>query len=152
MNEMFKQKQKISKIYWALVKKCPEHEQGQLHNFLFRDSKKNKSFVCEQGKDGAKEAVLNYSVIARSDSYCLVEIELLTGRHHQIRAQLAHIGCPIKGDLKYGFARSNPDAGISLHARKIEFTHPVSKNSIEITAPVPDNKLWKFFEDSVHIK
>ncbi len=150
MNEIFKQKQAIRKTYWAIVKNCPEQEKGQLHNFLFRDSKKNKSFVCEQGKTGAKEAVLNYLVITRSDKYCLLEIELLTGRHHQIRAQLAHINCPIKGDLKYGFARSNPDAGICLHAQMIEFTHPVSKNKIKITAPTPNNKLWKFFEQAIH--
>lgn len=151
MNEMFKEKESLRKIYWAMVKNCPKPEKGQLHNYLLKDEKQNKSFVCDKTKTGAKEAILNYTLIAKSDNFYLIEIELLTGRHHQIRAQLAHIGCAIKGDLKYGFPRSNPDAGISLHARKIEFIHPVSKENIVIIAPTPTNdKLWKFFEQSVN--
>lgn len=149
LNEMFKQKQSIRKTYWAVVKKPPERSHGQLQNYLFKDTKRNKSFVCDKNKDGAKEAILNYKLISHSDSFYLLEIELHTGRHHQIRVQLSHIGCPIKGDLKYGYARSNPNAGISLHARRIEFTHPVSKDIIEITAPVPDDKIWKFFEQNI---
>jgi 23S rRNA pseudouridine1911/1915/1917 synthase len=150
MNEMFKEKNTLKKTYWAFVKKCPNPEQGQLRNYLLKDEKQNKSFVCDQYKTGAKEALLNYALLAKSDSFFLVEIELLTGRHHQIRAQLAHLGCPIKGDLKYGFPRSNPDAGISLHARKIEFFHPVSKEFTCITAPTPTNdKLWLFFEQKL---
>ena len=146
MNEMFKNKNSIQKTYWALVKKSPKDTKGQLKNYLVKNASKNKSFVCSHDRAGAKEAILNYSVIAHSDNFHLIEIELLTGRHHQIRAQLAEIGCPIKGDLKYGYPRSNADAGISLHARKIEFIHPVSKNKIAITAPLPNDKLWHFFE------
>ena len=150
MNEMFKEKNTLKKTYWALVKNCPNPEQGQLRNYLFKDEKQNKSFVCDKSKTGAKEALLNYAVLEKSDSFFLLEIELLTGRHHQIRAQLAYLGCPIKGDLKYGFPRSNPDAGISLHARNIEFLHPVSKEFTSITASVPTNdKLWLFFEQKI---
>ncbi len=146
MNEMFKNKNSIRKTYWALVKKCPQHSKGQLKNYLVKNTTKNKSFVSDKDKSGAKEAILNYTIIANSDNFHLIEIELLTGRHHQIRAQLSHIGSPIKGDLKYGYPRSNPDAGISLHARKIEFTHPVSKQKIKIVAPLPKDNLWQFFE------
>jgi 23S rRNA pseudouridine1911/1915/1917 synthase len=100
-------------------------------------------------KNGAKKAILSYKTVARSDNYSMLEVNLETGRHHQIRCQLAKIGSPIKGDLKYGFPRSNPDGGISLHARKVEFIHPVSKERIEITAPVPQDNLWKAFESMV---
>lgn len=146
MNEMFKEKKSLRKTYWALVKKCPNPRLGQLQNYLLKDAKKNKSFVCDKSKKGAKEAILNYAVISESDSFFLLEIELITGRHHQIRAQLANIGSPIKGDLKYGFPRSNQDGGISLHARKLDFVHPVSKELIKITAPLPNDKLWQYFE------
>jgi 23S rRNA pseudouridine1911/1915/1917 synthase len=146
LNEMFKQKDSIQKIYWAVVKKCPEPKQGNLTNYLFKDEKKNKSFVCNAGKKGAKEAILSYQVIAHSDTFHLLEINLRTGRHHQIRAQLSNIGSPIKGDLKYGYPSSNTDGGISLHARKIQFLHPVSKDIIEITAPTPKDNIWDFFE------
>lgn len=149
LNEMFKQKQDIQKTYWAIVKNKPTNENGQLKNYLIKDIKKNKSFVCDKTKNGAKEAILDYKLISQSDKFNLLEIELHTGRHHQIRAQLSNIGSPIKGDLKYGFSRSNPNAGINLHARKIKFIHPVSKEKIEITAPVPNDKLWKFFEQNV---
>lgn len=147
LNEMFKRKKDLSKTYWALVKNKPDKERGALKNYLFKDKKKNKSFICDKNKPDGKLAELKYKVIASSESYHLLEIELLTGRHHQIRVQLANIGSPIKGDLKYGAKRSNSDGGISLHARKIEFVHPVSKEQIHIVAPVPNNQLWRFFEN-----
>jgi 23S rRNA pseudouridine1911/1915/1917 synthase len=105
----------------------------------------NKSFVCQKPTGDSKEAKLRYKIIAGSDKYFLLEVELMTGRHHQIRCQLAAIGCPIKGDLKYGASRSNPDGGISLHARSVKFIHPVSKKEIYVTAPFPENDLWKYF-------
>jgi 23S rRNA pseudouridine1911/1915/1917 synthase len=147
LNAMFKEKESISKTYWAIVKNKPVQESGRLINYLLRDTKKNKSFVVNNPTKESKEAILDYRLIASSDIYYMLEIDLLTGRHHQIRAQLAALGSPIKGDLKYGFPRSNPDAGISLHARKIQFTHPVQKTPVVITAPVPDDKLWNYFED-----
>ncbi len=149
MNEMFKSKTNLKKVYWALVQNKPSKDKGRLVNYLRKDTKKNKSFDCEPRANGAKEAILDYSIIAKSDKYFLLEIDLITGRHHQIRAQLSKISCPIKGDLKYGFARSNPDAGISLHARKIEFLHPVKKELIVIEAPVPKDALWNYFEKNV---
>ncbi len=149
MNKLFSQKESISKKYWAITKNEPANIKGQLSDYLLKNEKKNKSFVCEKDTLGAKEAILNYEVRAKSDNYYLIEIVLLTGRHHQIRAQLAHIGCPIKGDLKYGFSRSNPDKGISLHAREINFIHPVSQLEIKITAPVPDDALFKYFENQL---
>jgi 23S rRNA pseudouridine1911/1915/1917 synthase len=113
---------------------------------LLRNTKQNKSYAYSKPKNDSKEAILHYRVLNQSDKYYLLEIELKTGRHHQIRAQLAAIGCIIKGDMKYGSPRSNPGGGIHLHARKIEFVHPVSKKEISITAPVPDDNLWTFFE------
>jgi len=143
LNEMFATQQ-IRKTYWAIVKNAPPEAEGRLEHYLTRNEKQNKSYASLTPKKDAKRAVLSYRIASKSDNYYLLEIELETGRHHQIRAQLAAIGCPIKGDLKYGFARSNPDGGICLHARKVEFTHPVSKIHIEITAPTPENeKLWK---------
>ena len=121
----------------------------KLENYLWRNEKQNKSFVVKAGTKDAKRAVLTYKVIAKSERYMLLEINLETGRHHQIRCQLAAIGLPIKGDLKYGAKRSNPDGGISLHARKIEFIHPVSKQPISITAPVPNDVLWQTLEKSI---
>ena len=143
LNEMFKSHEKIQKTYWAIVQNAPKQPQAKLENWLVRNEKQNKSYVAKPGTKDAKLAVLSYSTIATSDNYTLLEIQLETGRHHQIRCQLAAIGCPIKGDLKYGAKRSNPDGGISLHARKIAFTHPVSKQEICITAPVPNDKLWR---------
>ena len=121
----------------------------RLERYLWRNEKQNKSFVVKPDTKGAKRAVLTYKVIAQGDRYMLLEINLETGRHHQIRCQLAAIGCPIKGDLKYGAKRSNPDGGISLHARQIEFVHPVSKQPITITAPVPDDSLWQSFSGMI---
>ena len=146
LNKMFQSKD-IQKIYWAIVKDSPEKEKDGLENFLIRNTKQNKSYISNERQKNAKKAILLYKTIAQSDRYSLLEVTLKTGRHHQIRAQLAHIGHPIKGDLKYGYSRSNPDKGISLHARKLSFLHPVKDEVIEIIAPTPKNDvLWNFFE------
>lgn len=150
LNAMFQSHEQIQKTYWAIVEKnerlmAKGNEAVRLEHYLWRNEKQNKSFVVKSDTKGAKRAVLTYEVIAQGDRYMLLEINLETGRHHQIRCQLAAIGCPIKGDLKYGAKRSNPDGGISLHARQIEFVHPVSKQPITITAPVPDDSLWQSF-------
>ena len=129
----------IHKTYWALCENSPIPSEGLLEDWLVRNEKMNKSFVTSEGRDGAKLARLRYRKIADTRSYTLVEVELLTGRHHQIRCQLAHIGCPIKGDLKYGASRSNKDGGICLHARNVRFTHPVKKVPVDITAPAPES-------------
>lgn len=146
LNEMFKSHEQIRKTYWAIVEKAPAQAEGRLEHWLVRNEKMNKSFVAKAGAKDAKQAILSYRVAAQGDRYTLLEINLETGRHHQIRCQLAAIGCPIKGDLKYGARRSNPDGGISLHARRIEFVHPVSKQDICITAPVPNDNLWHALE------
>ena len=148
LNEQFRSKE-IKKTYWAIVKNRPEIEAATLENYIRRDAKKNKSFVCQKDSKDAKLARLSYKLIASSENYNLLEIDLHTGRHHQIRCQLAHIGCPIKGDLKYGAERSNKDGGISLHARSVEFIHPVSKEPLKITAPVPEDNLWKALAQSL---
>ena len=154
LNEMFKSHEKIQKTYWAIVSTSPnsliDSSSHRLENYLLRNEKQNKSFVVKPGTKEAKRAVLSYKAIAQSDRYTLLEINLETGRHHQIRCQLAAIGLPIKGDLKYGAKRSNHDGGISLHARKIEFIHPVSKLPISIIAPVPeDDTLWQVLERQI---
>lgn len=141
LNEMFKN-QEVKKTYWAIVKNRPAEPSDKLEHYLVRNEKQNKSYAYDSQKGSSKKAVLSYKTIAESVNYTLLEINLETGRHHQIRCQLAKIGSPIRGDLKYGFARSNPDGGISLHARSVEFIHPVSKELIQITAPVPNEKLW----------
>jgi 23S rRNA pseudouridine1911/1915/1917 synthase len=147
VNEMLRQHQLV-KRYWAVVGEKPPMEEGHLEHFLRKNEKQNKSYTCSQDAPGAKNAILNYRLLADGDRYCLLEVELLTGRHHQIRAQLAAIGCPIRGDLKYGFPRSNPDGSIHLHARSLSFTHPVSRQEVRVVAPVPEgDKLWKYFED-----
>jgi 23S rRNA pseudouridine1911/1915/1917 synthase len=146
LNEMFKT-QEIKKTYWALVKEKPEQSEGRLEHYLTRNEKQNKSTAYDKERSDAKKAVLSYRLIAHSDTYYLLEVHLETGRHHQIRCQLTKMGCPIKGDLKYGFPRSNPNGGISLHAHSVEFIHPVSKEHIYLTAPVPeDDKLWQMFQ------
>ena len=144
LNEML-QKGEIKKTYWALVKGFPEKESDVLTNFLVSDGRLNKTFVTNKETPEAKKAVLKYTTIAKGDNYSLLEINLLTGRKHQIRAQLSNIGHPIKGDLKYGSKRSNPDGSISLLAHHIEFTHPVSKNLISLDAPLPEE--FKKFTD-----
>ena len=141
LNKMLREKT-IKKTYWTLVKNAPKATTGTLTNFLKKDTKKNKSFVYNKEIEGSKNAILHYNVIKKLENYFLLEIDLETGRHHQIRTQLAHIGSPIKGDLKYGFPRSNKDGSISLHARKIKFIHPVSKEEITITAPTPKDIIW----------
>ena len=142
MNETVKNRD-IQKTYWALTKGMPPSQQGTLDNWLLRNEKQNKSYVVAPGSKDAKQALLDYQVIGKTEgNYNLIQIQLHTGRHHQIRVQLAHIGCPIKGDLKYGAPRSNPDGGISLHARSISFIHPVKKTEITITAPPPPDTIW----------
>ncbi|MFY9117897.1 MAG: RluA family pseudouridine synthase [Dysgonamonadaceae bacterium] len=145
LNEMFK-KGEVDKTYWAIVKDLPPQDEGTLVHFLIKNQKNNKSVAYDTEKLRSKKAVLHYKLIGRSQRYYLLEVKLETGRHHQIRCQLAKIGLPIRGDLKYGAQRSNPDGSISLHARNISFVHPVSKKMIDITAPVPDDPLWKAFE------
>lgn len=142
LNEMFKNKE-VNKTYWAIVKNAPKQPIETLKHYLAKNEKQNKSYAHDSEKPNSKLAILHYKLIARSDKYNLLEIDLETGRHHQIRCQLAKIGCPIKGDLKYGADRSNPDGGISLHARKISFIHPVSKEQIEVVAPTPNDSLWQ---------
>jgi len=144
LNEMFKNGE-VKKTYWAVVKKCPDKLKAELAHYLVRNEKQNKSYAYDKEVKGAKKAILEYAVIAHSDNYHLLEINLKTGRHHQIRCQLAKIGVPIKGDLKYGFNRSNADGSICLHARRISFIHPVSKEEIHLEAPIPDKDIWKAF-------
>ena len=148
LNEMFRLGE-IQKSYWAIVQNHPPKQQDEITHYLVRNEKQNKSYAYNGQKANAKKATLSYTVIAQSDRYNLLEVDLKTGRHHQIRCQLAQIGCPIKGDLKYGAKRSNPDGGISLHARRIRFIHPVSQKEIDVTAPVPNDILWKTFEQTV---
>ena len=142
INNMLKNHE-IKKTYWAIVKNPPKNNEGTLVNYLVRNEKQNKSYAYNTEKTNSKRAELNYKVIGKSDNYTLLEVNLITGRHHQIRCQLAAMGCPIKGDLKYGFDRSNRDGSISLHARSVEFTHPVSKELIHVEAPTPEDTLWK---------
>jgi 23S rRNA pseudouridine1911/1915/1917 synthase len=145
MNALFREN-RVKKAYWAIVKNPPPQPEGELVHYLVRNEKQNKSYAYPHEKPHSQKAILSYRLIDRSDRYYLLEVDLKTGRHHQIRCQLAVIGCPIRGDLKYGSDRSNPDGGISLHARRVQFIHPVSGNEIEIVAPVPVNeKLWGLF-------
>ncbi len=144
LNSIFKARE-IKKVYWVVVDKAPPENEGKLINYLRRNQTKNKSFVVDEGVKDAVYAELDYKLLARSDRYFLLEILLHTGRHHQIRAQMSGLGCRIKGDLKYGFPRSNPDASIHLHARYIEFIHPVKKELITIVAPLPEDPLWNYF-------
>ena len=147
LTQMIKNRE-IQKTYWAIVPKEMIPQSQRLVHYLQKNEKTNKATVFPKPTEGAKESILNYNIIKTLDNYQLLEIDLETGRHHQIRAQLSKIGIPIKGDLKYGSPRSNKDGGISLHARKLEFTHPVSKEKIEIIAPVPKNDpIWKACED-----
>lgn len=142
LNDMFRNGD-IHKTYWAITKNMPPKEEGTLTDWLTRNERQNKSYAHDHEVKGSKQAMLHYKIIGRSDNYTLLEIKLMTGRHHQIRCQLAHIGCPIKGDLKYGAKRSNPDGSISLLARSIEFTHPVSKELVHVVSPIPDDNLWR---------
>lgn len=142
LNEMFKLGD-IHKTYWAICQNQPDEPEATITHWLTRNEKQNKSYAYDREVPGSKKAVLHYKVIGRSERYTLVEVKLLTGRHHQIRCQLAKIGCPIKGDLKYGARRSNPDGSISLLAHKVEFVHPVSKERISAVSPVPEDRLWR---------
>lgn len=147
MNEMVKNRH-IQKFYWAIVQGRPDKLENNLQNYIFRNERLNKSFISEVEKQGWQRAELNYSTLASSDRYSLLEVELLTGRHHQIRAQLSAMGCPIKGDLKYGAKRSNEDGSICLHARRLVFEHPVSHENIKIEAR-PFNALFlKILDES----
>jgi 23S rRNA pseudouridine1911/1915/1917 synthase len=141
LNKMLRDKE-IRKTYWAIVKDHPKKEKDTLINYLKKNPKNNKSAVYLKEIKDSKKAILHYKALKKLDNYSLLEIDLETGRHHQIRAQLAYIGLPIKGDLKYGFNRSNKDGSIHLHARKIKFIHPITKNEIVIIAPTPDEVVW----------
>lgn len=145
LNDMFRTKD-VHKTYWAIVTKRPPEEQGELVHWLVRNERQNKSYAYMKEVPQSKQAILDYRLIGCSERYFLLEVDLKTGRHHQIRCQLAKMGCPIKGDLKYGAPRSNPDGGISLHARCIRFVHPVSKKEICVEAPLPKDALWHAFE------
>ena len=145
LNKLFAEHEKVRKTYWAIVANKPPQESGTLTHWLTRNEKTNTAKAYDHEVPNSKKAVLDYQLIAASDRYYLLEIQLHTGRHHQIRCQLAKIGCPIKGDLKYGSPRSNPDGSICLHARHLELEHPVSHEIISITAPVPQDALWQAF-------
>lgn len=145
LNKLFSEKD-AQKTYWAIVKNPPPKTQDTLVHWLKKNPKNNKSYAYTKEVGEGKKAVLHYKLLKTLDNYCLLEIELETGRHHQIRSQLASIGCPIKGDLKYGFGRSNPDASIHLHAKQLRFTHPVSKEKIDIIAPLPSDPVWNVCE------
>jgi 23S rRNA pseudouridine1911/1915/1917 synthase len=145
LNEMIRDR-KIQKTYWAVSANMPESDNGHLIHYLKKNQKKNTSYASTEEGEGRLKAELKYKFMASSDNFHLLEIELLTGRHHQIRVQLAQIGCVIKGDLKYGAKRSNKNASIHLHARKVSFIHPVQKSLVEVIAPVPNDPVWKYFE------
>jgi len=145
LNEMIRERQ-IQKTYWAVCSGIPPDNQGHLTHYLKKNQKKNMSFAFKDEGSERLKAELKYQFLASSDNFHLLEIDLLTGRHHQIRVQLAEVGCVIKGDLKYGAKRSNKNASIHLHARKISLIHPVKKEPLEITAPVPDDPVWNYFE------
>ena len=144
LNKMFAEGE-VHKTYWALVKNAPQKKEDTLTHWLVRNEKQNKSYAYATEKPNAKKAILKYRLIGKSDNYSLLEVQLMTGRHHQIRCQLAAMGCPIKGDLKYGAPRSNPDGSISLLSHSVAFIHPVSKERITVEAPLPDDPLWQAF-------
>lgn len=148
LNDMFRDGQ-VDKRYLAIVKNRPQKEEGTLVNWIVRNEAQNRSYAYDSERSGSKKAVLHYRLLASSENYHLLEVHLETGRHHQIRCQLAHIGCPIKGDLKYGAERSNPDGSISLHAFSVGFEHPVSHKNIYVQAPLPKDRLWQSFTDVV---
>jgi len=146
LNKVFAEK-KAKKTYWALIKNKPPKTNDTLLHWLKKNPKNNKSTAYAKDVEGSKKAILHYKIIKKLDNFFLLELDLETGRHHQIRVQLSSIGCPIKGDLKYGFDRSNKDASISLHARTLQFIHPVKKEIIKITAPLPNDALWRACEN-----
>ena len=142
LNKMFRDGE-VHKTYWAITKNLPPQPESTLTDWLVRNEKQNKSYAYDHEVPNSKKAILKYRLIGQSDHYCLLEVNLMTGRHHQIRCQLAHMGCPIKGDLKYGAQRSNPDGSICLLAHHVEFVHPVSKQLISLDSPLPEDKLWQ---------
>jgi len=146
LNRMF-QERKVQKIYWAVTGERPPKDEATIEQYIKKNEKQNKSYVYDREVKGSRKASLTYKLIGRSQRYYLLEIQLHTGRHHQIRAQLASIGCPVKGDLKYGAKRSNEDGSISLHARSITFMHPVTNEEVRIVAPLPENGIWKIFRN-----
>ncbi|MDR2140098.1 MAG: RluA family pseudouridine synthase [Tannerella sp.] len=148
MNEKFRLGE-VRKIYWAIVKNPPPKREGELIHWLVRNEQQNKSYASDVEQPNAQQAILHYRTAAASEYYHLLEIELKTGRHHQIRCQLAKIGCPVRGDLKYGADHSNPQGGISLHARSLSFVHPVTRQPLCLTAPVPEERLWKALADTL---
>ncbi|MDP4222146.1 MAG: RluA family pseudouridine synthase [Bacteroidota bacterium] len=147
LNESFRTRN-VSKTYLAIVRERPPEDEATLTHFLKKNEKQNRAYVYETEVKGSKKAMLSYRLAGRSERYYLLEIELHSGRHHQIRAQLAKIGCPVKGDLKYGYPRSNEDGSISLFARRLEFDHPVTKKRISITSPFPKGDVWKLFSNA----
>ena len=144
LNKMFRDGE-VHKTYWAITKNLPPQSEGTLTHWLVRNEKQNKSYAYDHEVPHSKKAILKYRLIGQSDHYCLLEVNLMTGRHHQIRCQLAQMGCPIKGDLKYGAQRSNPDGSICLLAHHVEFVHPVSKQLISLDSPLPEDKLWQIW-------
>lgn len=148
LNKQFRDKS-TEKIYWAVVENKPSESSARLEAYLKKNEQKNKSYVVDESVVGSKKAILSYKLKAQSDNYYLLEISLETGRHHQIRCQLASIGCPIKGDLKYGARRSNKDGSIHLHARMLSYDHPTTSERVHVTAPVPNEPLWQFFEKEI---
>ena len=145
LNDQFREKS-TKKIYWAIVEKKPPKREGKLIDYLKKNEKQNKSYAVKEGTQGSKLAILKYTYLSSSDNYHLLEIELETGRHHQIRCQLANIGCWIKGDVKYGAKRSNRDLSIHLHSKELSFDHPTTKERLNFTARCPDDPVWSFFE------
>ncbi|MDY0315656.1 MAG: pseudouridine synthase, partial [Bacteroidales bacterium] len=135
------------KTYYAIVANPPKHQEDKLIDYIYRNRKQNKSYIVEAENKTAKKAILDYKLIAKSERYYLLEINLITGRHHQIRVQLSNMDCPIRGDLKYGYPRSNDNANINLHSREISFIHPVKNEKISIIAPFPEDKIWTIFGD-----
>ena len=148
MNKMF-QEGKVDKTYLAIVKERPPEDEAEITHYLKKNEKQNKSYAYQNEVKGSKKATLKYRIVSRTDRYYLLEIDLMTGRHHQIRSQLSSIGCPVRGDLKYGYGRSNKDGGISLHAYKLSFIHPVKQEKLTIVAPLPEKELWPLFADHI---
>jgi len=149
LNDMFRNGD-IHKTYWAITRNRPPEEEATLTHWITRNIQQNKSYAADRERPNSKKATLRYRLIGCTDNYHLLEVQLMTGRHHQIRCQLAHIGCPIKGDLKYGAQRSNPDGSICLHARRVEFVHPVTKQTIVAEAPLPTLPPWNAFSSNTN--
>lgn len=147
LNKLFAEHEAVQKTYWAIVTAAPPQPEGRLTHWLTRDEKTNKARAYDREVPGSKKAILDYRLLGKGERYWLLEVQLHTGRHHQIRCQLSKMGCPIKGDLKYGAPRSNPDGSISLHARRLTLIHPVSQQTIDVTAPVPNDRVWTIIDN-----